>query len=369
MKLRTRKKRFSSNIKQEDCKPTSTLINAQLSTTEIAKSSTIGPIIKQEDSKDHKVLLKQHVKNLDKEPDLYDPDFYCKSCEKGYSNTFAYRQHLRAAHFMVLKRLLPKRAAQKIDIAPDPNDPNFHCRACNFTYKHKKPTRPIPTEFANPTSSSGSLTDTYCQACDKRLSGIYHYRRHLFIVHKVDIKQFQRKRNDILPIVSDCNFDCHSCEKKMASKKTLKQHLQLVHSIFKSAPPQSKLKPDVDDPNNYCRACQKSFPTKKVYRAHLRKVHQMQLLSLRSKVNHKQLPDPYNRDYYCSVCKKNYAQMNTYRQHCRQAHFMTLDHHSIVNPKAKINVNDPDFYCSQCERSFTTNLHFKRHLGRVHSIM
>ncbi|OAD08007.1 C2H2-type zinc finger transcription factor [Mucor lusitanicus CBS 277.49] len=351
MKLRTRKKRFSSNIKQEDCKPTSTLINAQLSTTEIAKSSTIGPIIKQEDSKDHKVLLKQHgefgskdyyyccdicklrlpnlksvlehrksnhlsrpckntiVKNLDKEPDLYDPDFYCKSCEKGYSNTFAYRQHLRAAHFMVLKRLLPKRAAQKIDIAPDPNDPNFHCRACNFTYKHKKTYKAHcryahglkPTEFANPTSSSGSLTDTYCQACDKRLSGIYHYRRHLFIVHKVDIKQFQRKRNDILPIVSDCNFDCHSCEKKMASKKTLKQHLQLVHSIFKSAPPQSKLKPDVDDPNNYCRACQKSFPTKKVYRAHLRKVHQMQLLSLRSKVNHKQLPDPYNRDYYCSA--------------------------------------------------------------------
>ncbi|KAL0141261.1 C2H2-type zinc finger transcription factor [Mucor lusitanicus] len=363
MKLRARKRNFPSNIKQEDCNPTSTLINAQLPTTEVAKSSTIDLIIKQEDSKDHKVLLKQHgefgskdyyyrcdicklrlpnlksvlehrksnhlsrpcksttiVKNLDKEPDVHNPDFYCESCEKSYSNKPTYRQHLRIVHYMVLQQL-PKRATQKTDIAPDPNDPNFYCRACDFTYKrksyYKSHCRYVHglklAEFANQTSSSRSLKDTYCQVCDKRLSSLYHYRRHLFLIHKVDIRQPQQRRNDILPNADDPNFYCHSCEKKMASKQTLKEHLKFVHSIFKSAPPQSELKPDVDDPNNYCRACQKGYPSKRIYCRHLHMVHQMQLPSLRVKFNHKQLPDPYNRDYYCSVCKKN-----IYRQICTE---------------------------------------------------
>ncbi|KAL0141286.1 C2H2-type zinc finger transcription factor [Mucor lusitanicus] len=348
MKLRARKKSFPSNIKQEDCKPT-TLSNAQSSNNEIANTITFDLTIKQEDLKGHKVLSKQHgklgskdyyyccnicklrlpnlksvlehrksdhvnklfrytmAKNLDKEPDLYDPDFYCETCEKGYSNKKAYRQHLRCAHFMVLKQL-PKRATQKTDIAPDPNDPNFHCRACNFTYKRKNNYKAHcryahglkPAKFANQTSSSGSLTDSYCQTCEKRLSSIYHYRRHLFIVHKVDIRQTQPKRNDILPDVNGPNCYCHSCEKKLGSKKSFRQHLKLAHSIFKSAPPQSKLNPDVDDPNNYCRACQKTYNSIYNYRVHLRLVHQMVLLPLRGSVNRKQLPDPYNRDYYCS---------------------------------------------------------------------
>ncbi|KAL0135510.1 C2H2-type zinc finger transcription factor [Mucor lusitanicus] len=419
MKLRARKKSFLSNIKQEDCKPT--LSNAQLSTTEVAKYSTIDLPIKQEDSKDHKVSLEQHdkfgskgyyyrcdicnkglpnlksvlehrksnhisslynsttmAKNLDKEPDLYNPDFYCKSCEKGYSDRHTYRNHLRAVHFMVLKRL-QIRMTQKINVTPDPNDPNLHCKACNFTYKcksyymkHCRYTHGLnPPEFANQTSSSSSssLTDSYCQTCDKRLSSIQSYRRHLFLVHKVNIRQIQRKQKDVLPNVNDPNFYCHSCEKKMASKHSFSQHLRWVHSIFKSAPPQSKLKPDIDDPNNYCRACQKTYSSKGVYRAHLRLVHQMILPLLRVDVNHKQLPDPYSRDNYCSVCKKKYVQAGYYRQHCKNAHLMVLDHHSIVNPNAEINVNDPDFYCSQCERSLSSEMNFKRHLERVHSIV
>ncbi|KAF1805908.1 hypothetical protein FB192DRAFT_1434246 [Mucor lusitanicus] len=215
MKLRARKKRFPSNIKQEDCKPTSTLINAQLPTTEVAKSSTIDLIIKQEDSKDHKVLLKQHgefgskdyyyccdicklrlpnlksvlehrksnhlsrprknriVKNLDKEPDLYDPDFYCKSCEKGYSKKSAYRQHLRIVHYMVLQQL-PARAIQNTDIAPNPKDPNFYCRACDFTYK------------INPDAKINvNDPDFYCSQCEHSFSWKLAFKKHLAQVHSI----------------------------------------------------------------------------------------------------------------------------------------------------------------------------------------
>ncbi|OAD06758.1 C2H2-type zinc finger transcription factor [Mucor lusitanicus CBS 277.49] len=351
MKLRARNKSSPSKIKQEeDCKPT-TLINTQSSTTEVANTSSFDLIIKEEDSKDHKVSLKQHnkfgskdyyyccdfcqqklpnlksvlehrksnhidrcfrnhtvVKNLDKEPDLYNPDFYCKSCEKDYRDKNAYRAHLRGVHFMVLK-LLRSQTAQKIDVTPDPNDPNLHCKACNFTYQRKsyymnhcRYTHGLnPPEFANQTSSPpSSLTDSYCQTCDKRLSSIQNYRKHLFAVHNIDIKQIQRKQKDVLPNVNDSNFYCHSCEKKLASKPSFRQHLKYAHSIFKSAPRQSTLKPDVDDPNNYCRACQKTYAFKGGYRAHLRLVHQMILPLLKVNVNSKQLPDPYNPDYHCS---------------------------------------------------------------------
>ncbi|KAL0146160.1 C2H2-type zinc finger transcription factor [Mucor lusitanicus] len=343
MKLRARKKSFPSKIKQEDRNPS--LINDQLSTTEVASTSTFGLTVKQEDSKDHKVLLKQqsmaidmlidmhsngflnlnsvlehrssnHIskryknitmpKNLVKEPDLNNPGFYCESCEKGYSNKHRYREHLRAAHFMVLKQF-PKRAAQKTDVAPDPNDPNFYCRACDFTYTQKDTYKSHcryahglkPAESANQTSSSSKLTDSYCQTCDKRLSSIGSYRRHLFVVHEIENKQIQQERIEILPNVDDPNFYCHSCEKKLGSKVSFITHLQLVHSIFKSAPPQSELKPDIDDPNNHCRACRKGYPSKGIYRTHLRIVHQMVLSPLRYKFSPKQLPDPYNRDTYC----------------------------------------------------------------------
>ncbi|OAD06796.1 C2H2-type zinc finger transcription factor [Mucor lusitanicus CBS 277.49] len=366
MKLRTRNKSSPSKIKQEeDCKPT-TLINTQSSTTKVANTSTFDLTVKQEDSKDHKVSLKQHnkfgskdyyyccdfcqqklpnlksvlehrksnhidrcsgshtmVKNLDKEPDLYSPDFYCKSCEKGYSDRHTYRNHLRVVHFMVLKRF-QIRMTQKINVTPDPNDPNLHCKACNFTYKcksyymkHCRYTHGLnPPKFTNQTSSSSSssLTDSYCQTCDKRLSNIRSYRHHLFVIHKVDIRQMQQKQKDALPNVNDPDFYCHSCEKKLANKYSFRQHLKYVHFIFESAPRQSTLKPDVDDPNNYCRACQKTYSSKGGYRVHLCIVHQIILSSLKSKVNNKQLPDPYNRDYYCSDSPFHGVRASFYRQ-------------------------------------------------------
>jgi hypothetical protein len=69
MKLRARKKSFPSKIKQEDRNPS--LINDQLSTTEVASTSTFGLTVKQEDSKDHKVLLKQQSMAIDMLIDMH----------------------------------------------------------------------------------------------------------------------------------------------------------------------------------------------------------------------------------------------------------------------------------------------------------
>ncbi|KAL9538932.1 hypothetical protein MBANPS3_010570, partial [Mucor bainieri] len=70
---------------------------------------------------------------MDEEPDIHNPNFYCKSCESRYKDMYAYRQHLRFVHYMVLKRI-PRWKAPRNDIVPDPNDPNLYCRACDHTY-------------------------------------------------------------------------------------------------------------------------------------------------------------------------------------------------------------------------------------------
>ncbi|KAL9558338.1 hypothetical protein MBANPS3_000961 [Mucor bainieri] len=420
MKLRDRGKRISGNcsIKQEDPKPV--LTSAESSTTSIrTDTNTDSVTIKKEDMREDKRLLRQQgefikrdhyyqcdvckmkmtdiksvlehrhsihniadrsgnrsIKHIDMEPDIHDPNLYCKSCEKGFRNANVYRIHLRHTHFMALKPM-PRWKAPRKDIAPNPDDPNLYCRACERIYSKKhayrKHCRNVhvmkSVKFANQSSTSSSRIDSYCQACDRRFSSIESYRLHLFAIHKVDWRLLQQNQKDVLPDVNDPNFYCRSCNKRMASDRNFKQHLMRVHSIFRAAPPKKNgFDPNVNDPNNHCRACQKTYSSKGTYRRHLRTVHQMTLSSLRVNLTTTDLPDPFNPDHYCGVCKKTYASLSTYRKHCKRVHLMVLSRFIIVNPNAKLNINDPDFHCAQCERTLDTKSSFKRHLRIIHGV-
>ncbi|OAD04617.1 C2H2-type zinc finger transcription factor [Mucor lusitanicus CBS 277.49] len=346
MKLRNRTKRVPSNIKQEDCE--SDLTAAKPSAVSSTVADTFGQTIKQEDTKDHKKTWleqdggldkrdyyyhcelckkrmpniksvlehrssahinfhgrKSSIKHINVEPNIYDPKFYCKSCEKVHRNAIRYRAHLRLVHHMVLKRLPTRNLSN--NATPDPN---LYCEVCDYTYARESIYRRhcryahgmTRFDFAHQKSISNRIMDAYCQVCDKRLASISSYRAHLFVIHKVKSGIIQQKRDDILPNVNDPNFYCCFCDKKLSSKRTFKQHLRLVHSIFQSSPRKtSRIKPIVDDPNNYCRACGKTYSSKYAYRTHLHLVHRMTQTSKRS-ANPTDLPDPYNPDYYCSIC-------------------------------------------------------------------
>ncbi|KAL9543847.1 hypothetical protein MBANPS3_007923 [Mucor bainieri] len=347
MKLRSKKRRFLGNIKQEDCKPVFTTVTTTESSTLVATDTDIpNPNIKQEeDTKEDKALIEKDyyyccktcnkkmanltsvlehrdslhldsrlvkirmIKHMDMEPDIHDPNFYCKPCECRYKNLHAYRYHLKDVHYMVLKRR-PNWKTPHNNTVPDPNDPNLYCRACDHTYASKSGYKDHcryvhgvkHVKYADQSSTSSSTADSYCQTCDRRLSSLRSYRRHLFVVHKVESRPpQQRKRSDILPNINDPNFYCQSCEKTYASRCSFREHLKAVHSIFQAAPrKKSRLNPDANDPNNYCRACQKICSNRGSYRRHLRMVHQMALSPLKVNANPTDLPDPYNPDYYCS---------------------------------------------------------------------
>ncbi|KAL9556506.1 hypothetical protein MBANPS3_001829 [Mucor bainieri] len=418
MKLRHRGERVIGNIKQEDRKPM--LYTAGSPTFTPTDTSTGETPIKQEDTKEHKSLLlqphddfgendyyyrcdicetrmadfksvlehrtsihyidkrysKPKVKNIDMEPDVHNPNFYCKSCERSYDDTYAYRQHLRRVHYMVLKPL-PIWKAPLNDIVPDPNDPSLHCRACNHTYtrkdyyqKHCRNAHGMTSvKTANQSSTSSSLMDTYCQACDRRLSSIHTYRNHLRTTHKVHSRPKQQKKSDVLPNVDDPNLYCRSCEKKSTNKKAFKDHLMLVHSIFQATPrKKSRLEPNVNDPNNYCCACKKTYSSRGAYRRHLHTVHRILLQSSRKNDDRTDLPNSHDPNNYCNVCRKSFETRSKYRNHCKSVHFMMLCHFSIVHPDAKINTNHPDLYCAQCEHSYARKSDFRKHLRVVHKI-
>ncbi|KAL9547986.1 hypothetical protein MBANPS3_005902 [Mucor bainieri] len=243
MKLRDRTKRVLGNIKQEEDHKSVLAIMAESNTVATTDTFTDDPTVKEEDTKEEKLLLKRNgdfgkkgycyrcdrcevemtdlksvlehrrsihyvkkvkkkIKHLSIEPDIHNPSFYCKSCEIRYKDMYAYRRHLRNVHYMVFKRI-PIWKAPHNNILPDLNDPDLYCRA----------------------------------------------------FHKVESSPPQQMRSDILPDVNDPNFYCRSCEKKMANKCTFRRHLMLVHSIFQAAPhKKSRLNPDVNNPNNHCRA-------------------------------------------------------------------------------------------------------------------
>ncbi|KAL0138437.1 hypothetical protein V8B55DRAFT_1576602 [Mucor lusitanicus] len=412
MKLRNRTTRVVSDVKQEDCKPAPNATGKSLSILG-SDASSYNLVIKQEDAKDDTALLEQYgsefgakeyryrmpnrtsvlehrfsihnikprisriIKDVNVEPDIHDPNFYCKSCEQGYINRHLFRDHLRATHFLALKKL-PTHAAPLNGILPDPDDPKFYCKACNHTYKRKGIYK-RHCRFKHGVASiksagqkrniSSNIVDTYCQACDRRFASTNIYRRHLVFIHQVDRTAIQQKQNDIVPDADDPNFYCGSCNKKLRDKDSFREHLKQTHSIFPSAPrKQSLCIPDVDDPNNYCRACEKTYSHKSTYRTHLLVVHRMTLPKLKKLANRIDLPDPHNPDHYCSVCKKSYAPLSLYRRHCRHVHFMAFCYDPIVNPNAKIDINDPDFFCEQCEHFFSRRSTFRLYLARVHSI-
>lgn len=178
----------------------------------------------------------------------------------------------------------------------------------------------------------------------------------------------QQKSKNIVADVGDPNCQCCSCETKLASKKSFKNHLIAVRALLQSAPKKTSLEPDTDDSNNNCRACQRNYSPRGEYRKHLHHMHQIALPSSKEKINSGKLPGPNDPCCRCSLCKRSWTTRAKYRLHCKNAHFMLLGRNYISNPNAIIDINHLGFYRAQCEHSYSGKEHFKMHLGRVHNI-
>ncbi|EPB91943.1 hypothetical protein HMPREF1544_01237 [Mucor circinelloides 1006PhL] len=224
MKLRDRQKRLLDNIKQEDSKAGIVRIDTPSST--FNDSSAYSFNIKQEDTKNDSSLLQQD----DRFEEGKDYFYRCDICKTRMPNLKSVLQHRKLTHNV---RPSSHRTIKDIDtepdvrdpnfycsessrstIVPDPDDPSLHCRACDSTYAHrpsyKRHCRYIhgitSVKFGTPRSKPDGIANTYCKICDMRLASKSSYRCHLFAIHKVDWRLNQQKSKNIAPDVDDPNF-------------------------------------------------------------------------------------------------------------------------------------------------------------------
>ncbi|CAO0798134.1 unnamed protein product [Mucor circinelloides] len=118
MKLRNRQKRVSNDIKQADSKAGITLFDTPSST--FNESSAYSFNIKQKDTKNDSSLLQQDDRFEGK--DYY---YHCDICKKRMPNLKSVLQHRNSTHNIRASR---SRRTKDINTEPDIYDPSFYCK-------------------------------------------------------------------------------------------------------------------------------------------------------------------------------------------------------------------------------------------------
>jgi hypothetical protein len=232
----------------------------------------------------HKISVpnKNAIRNPDSLPDIKDPDFCCRACEKTLSNKSSYMAHLLCIHNINVPAT-PRKLIINHNITADIKDPNFHCAACETTYSVKS-----------------------------------FYVAHLKSVRRMKFSLVQKGRTTrnphIIPDENDANSYCSACEKSFTIYKmmftTCNGRNQIIHP---------ELTPDINDPNIFCCACDKSFVRKQKYHVRLKEIHKINLTApLPTIKNPNKTPDVIHSNHYCTACERKFRYKHRYRYHLRR---------------------------------------------------
>ncbi|CEP12479.1 hypothetical protein [Parasitella parasitica] len=280
--------------------------------------------------------------DLELEPDLNDPNRYCKVCETTYPTALLFKKHLRTIYFIVVKMArtytttpIHSIIRERPEVLPDPQDPNNFCRVCHETYLVKQ-----------------------------------RYFRHLLKYHGMKASA-RIRRFDILPDLFDVDYYCRACEHKLASKcnrsyasdESLLKHVRLVHDILEAQRQKPSVEgpmPDVHDPNFYCRVCDKTLSTKKSFSSHLNLIHDV---FIPRKLN----PVPIGK-LRRKPCNLPFTCRSTYRGHLRFVHKVTIvvDEDFAHDPDFLPDIDDPKFYCRACGKVKESLKDYRKHCKNIH---
>lgn len=334
------------------------------------------------------------IKHIDLEPDLHDPNYYCRACEYSYSNLSGYRSHLKTTHYMILKPL------PNLNRRPKPNNPNFHCRSCDTVFSDKIKHRQhflTGAQIVNMKKQKnlGALPDWddpdyYCRVCDYTYTeALYH--QHCEIIHQMESREEEMSKL-CRPDLDDPNFYCKVCDITYRSRRSFRDHCRNVHlitvKIFESlsikpnttnhSSDNEEMSPDQIEDNNdivipveeiintSCRVCDQDLSSELDLRLHMLSIHS---IYEPSQVTNKLKPDVDDPNYYCRACNWKAATKGKYNSHLRSVHNITP-----ANPKKTNNYNsgflpdpfDPNFYCRVCKITKSKKNEYRSHCRKVH---
>lgn len=306
-------------------------------------------------------------------PDPEDPKCYCLSCQRTYPNRSLYRVHLRKFHGLRLKR--PKFIINP-DITPNWNDPDFHCASCNRTYKSKKTYKEHCTKahhMKSPANRRGieqvDLGDgsTYCKVCQLNFKGKKQYRAHCRYKHGAALVKSVKPQ--AVPDMNDPTNYCKLCGKRFGSTLQLRRHLFALHNMINTIPvsKQCDKQPDMNHPKKYCCCCDKTLASRQGFRMHLLGVHALTQTGQRKDVLEPVVDDA---NCYCRVCKQSYTSRSTYCKHLRYVHQAILkplwpqgNFTSLPDP------DDPKLHCSVCNITKKSARQYRGHCRSIHHMI
>ncbi|GAN01961.1 hypothetical protein MAM1_0014c01398 [Mucor ambiguus] len=354
-------------------------------------------------------------KHVEMEPDVHDPNHYCKTCEKTFSSYPKYRQHLIFTHHIVFKpmqqaphssnvidistdqllrcplckvshqnkraydqhltqyhnvNLLRLSMTSNMNVLPDWNDPNLYCPSCITTFNTEQAFKfhcrnihymKSPGKFPNKGLPDINDPNHYCKVCNITFMSRKMYANHCRYPHGMKLRKLFAFP-DLTPEMSSPDHYCQTCDKFYSSKQSYQKHLVHVHHMSLQSS-NASIEPDVNDPNFYCRPCDKTMRSQYRFKKHLSLIHSVGQPGRKAAIR-KTKPDPDDPNHYCRVCKKTYASKSSYRFHVRSQHGVKprpkKDHSLLPDPL------DPNFYCRVCKHSFKALLGYRRHCQHVH---
>ncbi len=132
------------------------------------------------------------------QPDLSDPDFYCKFCSRTFANRASYHRHLSRI----------------------------------YKTETTKTSKAKPRKKIEPRNSSSDSSSTYCQSCDRNYRNLGLYRSHLRRIHNMVLKLLLSKPNhSIEPDPNDPNLYCKSCDNNYLTRGQYRNHIKQTHNI------------------------------------------------------------------------------------------------------------------------------------------
>ncbi|KAG2206361.1 hypothetical protein INT46_002669 [Mucor plumbeus] len=212
------------------------------------------------------------------EPDINDPNNYCRACDKTFTKRWGFKCHLQSAHSIKI----PSKSRTNVDsgfTVPNIDDPNHYCRVCIYKFQ--------------------------CRT---------YYRHHLRLKHKLTIR-LMRAYPD--PDAAGFQLNCRVCKSPFNSIDVYRKHCVQYHGMSLEA---SASIIDAHDPNFNCAMCDIRYETKSDFAEHLRKVHKERRRDRQKFPNPDATIDMFDPNFYCAVCDKHLFQRITFVVHLENVH-------------------------------------------------
>ncbi|KAK4521058.1 MAPK-activated protein kinase Srk1 [Mucor velutinosus] len=271
-------------------------------------------------------------------PDPHHPDNYCIICNRSYKLRYYYREHLALFHgntdFFRSKKRNKQSSASRDEIQPDINDPNFYCRVCDRKYARKWSYqchlvsahhigKPFKKTSLEPEEDDPNY---FCRACGRGYNSRDTYRNHLRKVHHMQLKSLKdiAKESGELPDPFDPNFYCRVCKVTKPSVKSYRNHCTYAHYMVLGPAP--FINPDAEiDVNSlvfYCAKCDKHLANKQKFTKHLNEVHQM---GIEDRFVYPDAEiDIDSPTLTCAKCGITFSDRYCYRRHLKHKHKLNL---------------------------------------------